>query len=63
MRVRAKGQGHLRANTDQKYTVGFRYLVNKYFSLSTHHNSDYKWDAGPTFHYESQQSRCVSEAE
>lgn len=63
MRVRAKGQGHLRINTGQEYTVGFSYLVNKYFSPSTHYNSDYKWDAGPTFYYESQRSRCVSETE
>ena len=41
----------LRANTDKEYTVGFRYMINKYMSLSTNYDSDYKWGAGLTIHY------------
>jgi len=41
----------LRVNTDKEYTVGFRYMVSKYASLSTNYDSDYKWGAGLTFHY------------
>ena len=41
----------LRVNTDKEYTVGFRYMVRKYLSLSTNYDSDYKWGAGLTFHY------------
>jgi CopA family copper-resistance protein len=41
----------IRANTDKEYTVGFRYMVSKYLSLSTNYDSDYKWGAGLTWHY------------
>ena len=40
-----------RANTDKEYTVGFRYMVAKSFSISTNYDSDYKWGAGLTWHY------------
>ncbi|WP_192825370.1 hypothetical protein [Rufibacter sp. LB8] len=33
----------LRANTEKEYSVGFRYMVSKYISLSTNYDSDYKW--------------------
>lgn len=31
---------NLMANTDKEYMVGFRYVVGKYWSLSTHYDSD-----------------------
>ncbi len=41
----------LRVNTEKEYTVGFRYMYSRYFSLSTNYDSDYKWGAGLTLHY------------
>ncbi len=41
----------LRANTDKEYTVAVRYMISKYFSISTNYDSDYKWGAGLTIHY------------
>ena len=38
-------------NTDKEFTLGFRYMVSKYASLSTNYDSEYKWGAGLTFHY------------
>ena len=38
-------------NTDKEYTVGFRYIVGKYFSLSTHYDSDMGLGAGITLTY------------
>lgn len=31
---------NLMVNTDKEYMVGFRYIVTKYFSLSTHYDND-----------------------
>ncbi|KAA9325121.1 multicopper oxidase domain-containing protein [Hymenobacter busanensis] len=39
------------ANTDREFTVGFRYMVSKYASLSTNYDNQYGWGAGLTFHY------------
>ncbi len=33
-------------NTDREYMAGFRYIVSKYFSLSTHYDSDMGFGAG-----------------
>jgi hypothetical protein len=41
----------LRVNTEKEYTVGFRYMFSRYFSISTNYDSDYKWGAGLTWHY------------
>ncbi len=41
----------VRANTDKEYTLGFRYMISKYLSISTNYDSDYKWGAGLTLHY------------
>lgn len=41
----------LRVNSDKEYTVGFRYMFSRYFSVSTNYDSDYKWGAGLTWHY------------
>lgn len=41
----------LRVNTDKEYTVGFRYMFSRYFSVSTNYDSDYGWGAGLTWHY------------
>ena len=41
----------IRGNTDQEFTIGFRYMVRKYASLSTNYDNQYGWGAGLTFHY------------
>ena len=38
-------------NTDKEYMTGFRYIVSKYFSLSTHYDSDMGLGAGITLTY------------
>jgi CopA family copper-resistance protein len=38
-------------NTDKEYMAGFRYVVSKYFSLSTHYDSDMGWGSGITITY------------
>ncbi|HEY8688586.1 MAG TPA: multicopper oxidase domain-containing protein [Chitinophagaceae bacterium] len=39
------------ANTDKEYAAGFRYIVSKWFSLSTHYDSDMGLGAGVTITY------------
>jgi hypothetical protein len=39
------------ANTDKEYMAGFRYIVTKYFSLSTHYDSDMGYGGGITITY------------
>jgi FtsP/CotA-like multicopper oxidase with cupredoxin domain len=38
-------------NTDKEYMAGFRYVVSKYFSLSTHYDCDMGLGAGVTITY------------
>ena len=38
-------------NTDKEYMVGFRYIIKKYFSVSTHYDSDMGLGAGITVTY------------
>lgn len=38
-------------NTDKEYATGFRYIVSKWFSLSTHYDSDMGYGAGITMTY------------
>jgi len=38
-------------NTDKEYMAGFRYIATKYFSLSTHYDSDMGFGAGITITY------------
>ncbi|MGI8952233.1 MAG: multicopper oxidase domain-containing protein [Chitinophagaceae bacterium] len=38
-------------NTDKEYAAGFRYIVRKWFSLSTHYDSDMGYGAGVTLTY------------
>ncbi len=38
-------------NTDKEYMAGFRYILTKYFSLSTHYDSDMGLGAGITLTY------------
>jgi len=38
-------------NTDKEYMAGFRYIATKYFSLSTHYDSDMGLGGGITFTY------------
>lgn len=39
------------ANTDKEYMAGFRYIVTRYFALSTHYDSDMGFGAGITLSY------------
>jgi CopA family copper-resistance protein len=41
----------LTGNTDREYTTGLRYIVSKYFSFSTHYDSDMGIGAGLTIVY------------
>lgn len=38
-------------NTDKEYMAGLRYIVTKYFSFSTHYDSDMGYGAGITMNY------------
>lgn len=38
-------------NSDKEYMVGMRYILTKYFSLSTHYDSDMGFGAGVTLNY------------
>ena len=38
-------------NTDKEYAAGFRYIITKWFSLSTHYDSDMGLGAGITITY------------
>ena len=38
-------------NTDKEYALGMRYIVTKYFNLSSHYDSDMGWGAGLTITY------------
>lgn len=46
---------HLRfnfmGNTDKEYMVGFRYIISKWFALSTHYDSDMGFGTGVTITY------------
>ena len=42
---------NIMGNTDKEYTVGFRYIVSKWFALSTHYDSDMGYGAGVTITY------------
>ncbi|MDP9229796.1 MAG: multicopper oxidase domain-containing protein, partial [Bacteroidota bacterium] len=39
------------ANTDKEYMAGFRYIISKWFALSTHYDSDMGLGAGITLTY------------
>jgi len=41
----------LMINTDKEYTAGLRYIITKYFSLSTHYDSDMGLGGGLTLTY------------
>ena len=42
---------NMMVNTDKEYMAGFRYIITKYFNLSTHYDSDMGLGAGATFTY------------
>ena len=42
---------NLYANSDKEYMAGFRYIVTKYVSLSTHYDSDMGWGGGLSLTY------------
>jgi hypothetical protein len=41
----------LMGNTDKEYTAGFRYIITKYFSVSSHYDNDTGLGAGLTLTY------------
>lgn len=42
---------NLMGNTDKEYALGFRYIISKWFALSTHYDSDMGLGAGVTLIY------------
>lgn len=42
---------NIMVNSDAEYLIGFRYVTTKYFSLSTHYDSDMGGGVGITFTY------------
>ncbi|MCB0271443.1 MAG: multicopper oxidase domain-containing protein [Bdellovibrionales bacterium] len=42
---------NLMLNTDKEYMAGFRYILSKYISASTHYDSDMGWGLGMTLTY------------
>ena len=42
---------NLMVNTDKEYMAGFRYILTKYISLSSHYDSDMGLGAGLTLIY------------
>ncbi|MDB5000055.1 MAG: copper oxidase [Mucilaginibacter sp.] len=42
---------NIMVNTDKEYATGLRYIVTKYFSLSTHYDSDMGLGGGLTLTY------------
>ncbi|OQP60145.1 hypothetical protein A3860_34255 [Niastella vici] len=42
---------NIMGNTDKEYAIGFRYIVSKWFALSTHYDSDMGYGAGITLTY------------
>jgi hypothetical protein len=51
MPITARLRFNLMGNTDKEYMAGFRYIVTKYFSLSTHYYSDMGYGGGFTLTY------------
>jgi CopA family copper-resistance protein len=51
MPITARLRLNLMGNTDKEYMAGFRYIVTKYFSFSTHYDSDMGYGAGITVTY------------
>jgi CopA family copper-resistance protein len=49
--ITARLRLNLMANTDKEYMAGLRYIITKYFSLSTHYDSDMGYGAGITITY------------
>jgi FtsP/CotA-like multicopper oxidase with cupredoxin domain/rubrerythrin len=49
--VTARLRLNIMGNTDKEYMAGFRYIVNKWFALSTHYDSDMGPGAGVTLTY------------
>jgi FtsP/CotA-like multicopper oxidase with cupredoxin domain len=47
--ARLRGWGTV--NSDLEYSAGLRYIITKYFSISTHYDSDMKFGAGLTVTY------------
>jgi FtsP/CotA-like multicopper oxidase with cupredoxin domain len=49
--VARKIRANFMANTDREYAAGLKYTLTKYFSLSTHYDSDMGWGGGLTLTY------------
>src|SRR5215217_5223393 len=44
-------RGSFMVNTDREYMAGLRYIVSRWFSVSTHYDSDMGYGAGVTLSY------------
>ena len=44
-------RGNFMINTDKEYAIGIRYIITKYFNLSSHYDSDMGFGAGVTIIY------------
>ena len=44
-------RGNFMVNTDKEYALGMRYIITKYFNLSSHYDSDMGFGAGITIVY------------
>ena len=44
-------RGNFMINTDKEYAIGMRYILTKYFNLSSHYDSDMGFGAGITIIY------------
>ncbi len=42
---------NIMGNTDKEYAAGFRYIISKWFAISTHYDSDMGLGAGITITY------------
>ncbi len=49
--ITARLRLNLMVNTDRESMVGFRYIITKYFGISTHYDSDMGYGAGITLNY------------
>ncbi len=49
--ITARLRMNLMFNSDREYIAGLRYVVTRYFSFSTHYDSDMGFGAGITLNY------------
>jgi hypothetical protein len=49
--VSKRFRANFMANTDKEYAMGLKYTLTKYFSVSSHYDSDMGWGGGLTITY------------